>query len=64
MSTMGIAKSVYKTRTRTNSPATGRAVISLVEKAAMVLKQAFITSVTIKVNMRYVLLGLSARTFF
>ena len=51
----GTAYPVYKTRIRANDPATGRAVDSPVEKAATVLKQIFITSVTVYVNKRYVL---------
>ena len=54
----GMAKPVYRTRITANNPATGRAVDSCVEKAAIVLKQSFITSVTIKVNTKNVLLGL------
>jgi hypothetical protein len=51
----GIAKPVYRIRTRTSNPATGRALDTPLEDAAMVLEQSFITSVTTKVNKKYAL---------
>jgi len=57
MSAIGITKSVYKIKIKTNVPAIEVAVDSLVEEAAIALKQIFIASVTVKANKRNVLLG-------
>ena len=51
----GITKPLYRHRIRASNPATGRAVNSCVKRTAIILEQSFMTSVTIKVNKKYVL---------